>query len=88
MRPLTTTEQKALRLVRAGRVRIDRHEEAQVVGTVEGDSGLTYQVWIGAGGSSCTCPHGQHHTPAARCSHVIALTVAVEYGRDFEEASR
>lgn len=87
MRKLTNVERKAVRLVRDDRVDFGELSWTEIApgdlrrvitGKVRGDSG-TYQVQIDPEGKTCDCPHGQHHSPAARCSHVIALELWVDY---------
>lgn len=82
---LSTTERKAVRLARDGRVTItsiDTTDDRLVlVAEVIGDSG-TYTVTIDPAGRTCTCPHGMNISPAARCSHVFATIIVYEYTKE------
>lgn len=78
---VTKTEAKAIRLVTNDRVKLYVLTDELTVAEVTGDND-TYSVTLDPEGKTCTCPHGEHHSPAARCSHVLAVALAIEYGKE------
>ena len=74
-RPLNPRDQKAIRLVKDGRVHVRWTETHGIAaaGSVDGDTD-TYSVSFSPAGRICTCPAGSNHRS---CSHGIALELAV-----------
>ncbi len=87
MKPLTVKEEKAVRLVHDEkvwlkvRVTVGQHEDVEITAVVHGDTGV-YQCRIDPEGRFCDCENGKHMSPHANCSHVLAVQVAYEYGKD------
>ena len=87
MKPLTPKEEKAVRLVHDEkvwlkvRVTAGNYQDTEIVGVVYGDTGV-YHCRIDPEGKWCDCENGKHTSPHANCSHVLAVQVAYEYGKD------
>ena len=71
MRRRETIEQKASRLLRAGRIRIVRADTRMMEARVQGDNGF-YRTIVWRGAYSCSCPY-PHRTSRKECSHAKAL---------------
>jgi hypothetical protein len=78
-----TREEKAERLVRDGRVRQPAFFLAGWGAYVEGDHGIYWVLDHPDGRFWCECEYGRYHNGTEdRCSHALALAVAVgERGR-------
>jgi hypothetical protein len=76
---MTPLEVKAIKLVMESKVTVTwvNEEGTAASGTVDGHHG-SYQCSYSPAGRICTCPAGANHR---RCSHAIALELAVQYDR-------
>jgi len=72
-------EEKAIRLVEAGRVHVrwESPDGVAAQGLVDGDTD-TYLCSFSPEGYVCTCPAGAAHR---HCSHSLALELAVAWSR-------
>lgn len=76
--PRETRQQKALRIIGEGRVKLTAHTRSHYTFAVIGDTNpfAPYTVELLYDGNllveSCTCEGGQHHPVRGKCSHVEA----------------
>ncbi len=77
MKPMKPYEEKAIRLVEAGRVKIlwQNPDGTAAHGVVDGDTD-TYQSSFSPEGYVCTCPAGGAHK---HCSHSLAVELMVAW---------